>query len=296
MFLYFQEAAPQTSQLPTIVVAILSSGVLGSLLTLLGVWLQNRANSNRSTNELASQANERRIEREMALRREIYLLGAEALGKMQNYLISLANPLMEDKERNAIVAGVNESLNKVAIIASLDILTALDKLQAHYSSSTTDLITMKMEFTSRSQLLRNDEEAHTNLGQHLAQITAALNAANQKQDRAEQAALIAQYDELDALYKRQEEDLRNRRSEVLLGMQSLITKAIDAALVYDELAAPLNCMVRDELGFPINKEKYTAMLAEARARQSAAAKDWANDWQQRFDERAKDSPFDLELR
>lgn len=278
----FQE--PNPLNMWTIVGGFLGSAALGSIISLIGVWLQNKG-----------QAKQQRVAREMEMRRDIYFLGAEALGKMQSYLISLANPLMPDDKRDQIVHGVDESLNKVAIIASLEMLTDLDKVQAHYSSITTSLITERLEFTSRASQLKNDEDAHANLGQHLAQITAALNAANQQHDQREQTALIARYNELDALYQRQETDLRSRRADTLVGIQELIGNAIEAALKFDELAAPLNCLVRDELGFPIDKDKYMAMLSAAGVRQRGLAEKWKEDWHNRFEERAKDSPFDANL-
>lgn len=268
----------------TIVGGFLGSAALGSIIALVGIWLQNRA-----------QAQQQKVAREMEMRREIYFLGAEALGKMQTYLISLANPLMPDNERDQIVNGVVESLNKVAMIASLEMLTELDKVQAHYSTSTTSLITKKLEFTTSANLLKSDEEAHANLGQHLVQITTALSTANQQQNQQEQTTLIAQYNDLDALYKRQETDLRRRRTNTLAGIQELLGDAIEAALKFDELAAPLNCRVRDELGFPIDKDQYLAMLDAAGDRQRALAEKWREDWHNRFKERAEDSPFDAKF-
>ncbi len=202
---------------------------------------------------------------------------------------------MPDIDRDQIVFGVNESLNKVAMIASLEILTALDEVQAHYSASTTSLLTKKLEFTIHANQLKNEEDTHANLGQNLIQITAALNAAIQQQDQAKQNEFIAQYKELESLYKQQETDLRSRRANTFTRIQELLGDAIDAALKFDELSAPLNCKVRNELGFPIDKEEYQKMLEIAGTRQRALAAKFKEDWNNKFKEGAENSPFDVVL-
>ena len=69
MFVYFQE--PGSVSVWTILSGFLGSAVLGSIISLFGIWLQNKA-----------QAVQLKVSREMEMRRDIYFLGAEALGKM----------------------------------------------------------------------------------------------------------------------------------------------------------------------------------------------------------------------
>ncbi len=273
--LLFQD--PNAITTSTLITALLGSVVLGSIISLVGIWLQD-----------FFQRKQQARTREMEMRREIYFLGAEALGKMQAYLVSLANPLMPDNERNALVSGVGEAINKVAMIANAEMLEELDKVQAHYAESNIKLVTQRMEFTAKANQLKADEETHANLAQHLTQLTTALTSANQQKDQNQQRTLVGQYNELARVLGTQQADLRTRRADILTEITELIGDSVEAAIKFDELAAPLNCMARAELGFP----RYLGMLEAAGKRQRALAEAWRQDWNDRFKERAEESPFD----
>ena len=59
---------------------------IGSLLTLLVVWLQSRSEFNRLKIQLQHDAEQREKERQMDLRREVFLGAAETLGKQSEYI------------------------------------------------------------------------------------------------------------------------------------------------------------------------------------------------------------------
>ena len=122
--------------------------------------------------------------------------------------------------------------------------------------------------------LQSEEETQANLGQNLSQITAALNSANQQQNENVQVSLINDFNELDALYKRHEVLLREKRSQMLIDIMEIIGEAVEASLRFDELSAPLNCLTRKELGFPIDQEKYLELLEKSALRQRTLAEKW----------------------
>lgn len=231
----------------------------------------------------------------MELRREIYLLGAESLGKMQRYLISFADPRTTGSTQNEIVAGVTESLNKVEMIATIEMLQALDKIQEFYSASAAYLVTRKLDFVKTANQLQSDEEVQANLAQNLAQITASLNTANQNQDKNEQAVLIDRFKHLDSYFKQQETHLRGRREGILMAILGFVDDAIGAGITFQELSAPLNLMVRAELGFPLNQLEYSAMLKDAALRQRKLAQKVKEDWHEMFKEDATNTPFNFNL-
>jgi thioredoxin-like negative regulator of GroEL len=250
----------------------------------MGIWLQNRA-----------QFLQQKVAREMELRREIYLLGAESLGKMQRYLVSFADPRTTGSTQNEIVAGVVESLNKVGMIASIEMWQALDKIQEFYTATAAYLVTKKLDFVKTANQLRSDEEVQANLAQNLAQITAALNTANQNQDKNEQIALIDRFNDLDSYFKEQEIQLRQRREGILIAILGFVDDAIGAVITFQELSAPLNVMVRAELGFPLDQLAYSAMLKDSAIRQRKLAQKLKDDWHKMFKEEATNTPFDFSL-
>jgi hypothetical protein len=78
-------------------------------------------------------------------------------------------------------------------------------------------------------------------------------------------------------------------------MKVLLDECLPRKLKFDELAAPVNCMARSELGFPIDQEKYLAMLGAASSRQREMVGRWKVDWHVRYQDHIKQSPFDVEL-
>ncbi len=126
----------------------------------------------------------------------------------------------------------------------------------------------------------------------LVQITAELNTANQHQNENVQMGLIQQYKDLDSLFKKQESALRHRRHQILTDLFELIEIAVESAIKFQELSAPLNCKAREELGFPINQNEYYQMLESAGLRQRKLAKEWKEDWKIKFTETAKQTPFE----
>ncbi|KXK01228.1 MAG: hypothetical protein UZ17_ACD001001857 [Acidobacteria bacterium OLB17] len=262
-----------------LIIAVVASGI-----TLLGVWLQTRA-----------QAAQQKIAREMELRRELYLQGAEALGKMESFLSSCANPQISETDRNAIVIGAHESLNKVVMIASVEMLEELSKVMDHYSESNIQLGTLRLEFIALANQLKADEAAHANEAQTLTQITTALSSANQQHDKERQNALIAQYNEVELLYRDHEASLEQRRLGALRSIQQLVAASVEAVICFHEVAAPYYCLVREELGFPLENDRYMEMVKEAGQRKRQRAEEWQQDWYNRFSDLAKDSPFDVDL-
>ena len=68
---------------------VIWSGVIASILTLSGVLISNRSNTNRLKIQLQHDANEKAKERTAALRHEVYLRTVEELVKANSHLVSL---------------------------------------------------------------------------------------------------------------------------------------------------------------------------------------------------------------
>jgi hypothetical protein len=58
----------------------------GSIITLFGVWLQSRSEAGRLKRQLQHDAEQREKERQMDLRREVFLGAAETLGRQSEYI------------------------------------------------------------------------------------------------------------------------------------------------------------------------------------------------------------------
>jgi hypothetical protein len=137
------------------------SGVVGALagafMALLTTWLNNRAQNRRQEQQLrhdaeqrsrqlqhdvdqrqtqfAHDAEQRRIDREMGLRREIYLEATAAIGKMQEFISSYARQDISESDKVALVQGSTASLNKIHIVGTNRTIEAFSAAQLAFVRS-----------------------------------------------------------------------------------------------------------------------------------------------------------------
>src|SRR4051812_18478761 len=105
--------------------AVIWSGVIGASIALIGVGLQNFVQSWLQRKQQRHDEQQRRIEREMALRRDIYLEVAEATAKMKEYIISYANYSITEQQRQSILQGSTAAIHRVQIIGTIATLRTL---------------------------------------------------------------------------------------------------------------------------------------------------------------------------
>jgi|GEM_PF-4762561 len=260
LFLFQDPTQAGGSLIPSIVFSGLLSGIVGASVTLLGVWLQNRANLNRQNAQLAADKEQRRVEREMSLKRDIYLVGAEALGKMQSYLLSFANPFEDINERIKIISGLNEALNKVAVIASLDMLLILEAIHEHYSKRALELGQKVQRFleldrevkTNFSSVERIRED--TNEMRERFRVYGGQGADGNLPSRIEDSTQM-----IDALQR----NIRDRLRDQGKLQAELTLETAEASIVFESLAADLNYLVRVELGFDIDEAGYKQLIRDS---------------------------------
>ncbi|HEY3569820.1 MAG TPA: hypothetical protein VGP73_17940, partial [Thermoanaerobaculia bacterium] len=118
--------------------AIVWSGVFGALAgactVLFTTWLNNRQQNRRQMQQLAHDIEQRRTDREMSLRREVYLEAAETIGKMQEFIANYAQS--DDVGSSEIIAlnGSIAALNKVHVIGAKSTIEAFNCAQRTFWS------------------------------------------------------------------------------------------------------------------------------------------------------------------
>jgi heme exporter protein D len=151
------------SKVPNVVWAALG----GSALTVLGVFLQNIWESRRLKQKLDHEAEQRRLDRQIQLRREIYLEAADSAVKAQRILGVIARP---DRGLQEIVGEFDTSLDiaglsKVHLVGKLATIRAFQDLGLSLSEQMLDLIRARIEF-------ENAKAALTALDDRVAQAVA----------------------------------------------------------------------------------------------------------------------------
>jgi hypothetical protein len=96
----------------------------GSVITLFGVWLQSRSEAGRLKRQLQHDADQREKERQMDLRREIFLGAAETLGRQSEYINLFSKVDFDFWKDQEILKGNIGISYKVQLIAGIDTIEA----------------------------------------------------------------------------------------------------------------------------------------------------------------------------
>lgn len=134
-------------QIPEVVWAAL----LASLLTLSGVVLSNRNSRSQTLAQLDHDSNQRNREREMNLRREVYLQAAEAIARGQNILTRLTDLNLSEQEMGAQFSVDSSTLAKIQIVSTNETVQAVSAFQQELASAYLELILKRVRLLERKR-------------------------------------------------------------------------------------------------------------------------------------------------
>jgi hypothetical protein len=99
--------------------------IFGSIFTLLGTQLTNRDNDKRFRLQLQADRESRNREREMSLRKEVFVSAAEAVVRAANTLSKFSDLSVSQKDLSAAIFESSPMIAKVNLVASEDTICAL---------------------------------------------------------------------------------------------------------------------------------------------------------------------------
>lgn len=172
-------------EIPVAIITLLS-GLTGASIAIHIANLQNKANAERQQELLASQekqqlqrldyeAAQKKLDREMNLRREIFLGGVTAYSKMQDFIASFIDINVTSEARSKIIEGASQDLNKVEIIATMETLEAIDKMRMTFISEVPKLTEKRAELDLVIDSIAQSETSIEHLKQINDQLIALLN-------------------------------------------------------------------------------------------------------------------------
>lgn len=130
---------------------VIWAAVIASLLTLCGVLATNRGSYNRLIKELTHDEKQRDKERQMDIRRQVYLEAAEAI--TANYLIinKLPNLMITDADISKQFSDSAVSISKVNVIGSDSTVKAVSELSTAISQKYLHLTAKRLPLVQRQQ-------------------------------------------------------------------------------------------------------------------------------------------------
>lgn len=121
------------SSVPDVIWSGLLASVVASTITLGGVLLSNRGNSQRLKLQLDHDAREKAKERITSLRRDVYIQTAEELSKLSNYLTSLPQADLAKTNTAEGFQGFVTAATKLQLVAEPQTALLVNELLASYS-------------------------------------------------------------------------------------------------------------------------------------------------------------------
>lgn len=231
-------------------------------ITLFGAWLQNRAESQRNLQRLQHDALQRDREREMTMRREVYLKAAEALAHAQENLAGFANLDISSQQHEVLIKGIGADLNKVHIVGSMQTVHAIVDANQFFTHAVSDLtihrlplqqLTREIAFEQlviESASARRDEalaslKEMSGDGQHRSPLWEIQDRIfNEEQKEIEAAAAKI-------------ERLQQRLSQDQL---AFLKRCAKAGLELGALVVKANVAIRRELELYVDAEEYLKLM------------------------------------
>lgn len=245
--------------LPTVIAAAL----MGSALTLLGVFLQNLFENCRTDKKLQHEAEEKEKDRKFHAKREIYLNAAEEIAKAARFLMRFSEVYLSQAEHSALLVGYNAAIAKVHLVGNLKTIRALVEANECFQSQSLRLNKIRAPLQQRAEQLKaiearlnEDFQSQKNVVSRFEQIQRA------NQGDPELSKLTEQYQLLQQRIAKAQEDRTTINRETYQGSLQLFGECRKAIADYSEKLRRVNVVAREELSlsFGSSNQEYLDLM------------------------------------
>lgn len=247
--------------------------VLGSMLSLGGVMLTNRANDRRLRAQLISDRELRAKERELALKKDIYLTATEAIAAAMRSIGSLSDMNLSNDEALRGYVEKSPAIAKVHVIASEETLRAVANISGELTAAFFHLISKRMPlFAMKEQITSLDQQiiAASKERDRMLELMTEHNIEGRSDARrftTLQTNFEFQQNQIQCdIYQRDNIRIKFYRNQIILSEEALDLSNRVAGLAVNAVTA-----VRRELELPIDEGMYLKLTDELRQKQRADA-------------------------
>jgi len=246
--------------------------VVGSFLSLGGVVVSNRANDRRLCQQLAHDRELKNRERELSLRKDIYLSAAEAIATGINSLGSFANLDISNDKLTAAYIEKSPSIAKVHVIAQKDTAKAIAKLVGEIGAAYLRLFARRLPLLAEKQriaVLKDQMDAFGQERDHMLELMKQYNLSGEN-DQRRWDIIEKNFD-----FEQQRIDETIKEHDNLLSVMyakqiELMTDCISETIKLSRLIAPVLVAVRTELEMPFDEASYIEVIEESIMHQQSA--------------------------
>ncbi len=134
--------------------------VAGSFFTLLGLWFTNRAQAERLERQLTHDRALKTLEREMTLKRDVYLPAVEAIAAGVMVVSRLGDLAPSFAEVMSDLSSRGGAIERATLVGSDETLSALVAVQSTLGSKIAALTPERLRLTDRSEDMKRMLESH----------------------------------------------------------------------------------------------------------------------------------------
>jgi hypothetical protein len=237
--------------------------VAGAFFSLAGVWLTNRAGDKRLARQFAHEHDKLKKDREMSLRKDIYLSAAEAIAMSMKALGGFANPDMGHADIVQFHEKSGVAIAKVPIVGSTKTIEALQNFSNEMSAAFfrlaiphSRLVAIKQQIAGVDRLTA----ASFNERDRLLEMMKQYNFDGSSDDRKWEFLTHSFRSETSSIESRAAER-NNLVQQLLLQQLAVLNECIAQTEALSEILVPVISAVREELELPFDEQTYRQGLA-----------------------------------
>jgi hypothetical protein len=243
--------------------------VAGSFFALAGVILTNRANERRARTQLEHDREVRRNERELSLRKEIYLAAAEAasaglraLGSMSNLDLSYDEILRPYLEAGPAIAKVHVVGNEETVRAVANVSGELQGAFTRLAAKRFPLMRGKQQIAALQQQIDNFAKQRDHILELMRDHNIEGNPDQRRFNVLKGNFDFNQQQVLDGIRQRDRAELALGREQINYAEECLAAQRPIASLLVPAIVA-----MRRDLELPMDEERYIGLMNELLAKQ-----------------------------
>lgn len=243
--------------------------VFGSFISILSVWLTNRASTTRLFHQFEHERLVKASERELAIKKDIYLDAAEAVSAGLSSLANLANLDIPDDKVMEQYTQKAPSLAKVQVVGSMETVDAFLALTGEHSGQMLKLWAIRHQLMAQKRQISSLDVQVSEFRKEADRFLEMIKQYNIN-GIADQNRWGVLQRNFDFEHKRSVETNQKRQDiahQLAIKQIAFIQQCSLATISVSTFVIPVLTAVRKELELPLQLEGYRASVEKSLARQ-----------------------------
>lgn len=265
-FILFFGSLPNTSQAAIIASSVtLIGAIVAACIAFLSVYLTHRGNEKRFAGQLEHDRTQKRTEREMSLRKEVYLDAAEAVVAGIDVIGRYVNLKMPDSEINSNYSAKRGAIAKIHLIGSEETVSAVFAFTSKLDSIILNLALHRAPLTQIQAQLKILEDQISTFSKERDRMTELM-----KQLNFEGSLDTTRWTFVNKTFEFEQQRIQDAiQAQKSLGLKlnsdwvKFVAECQEASASVTSLLVPAIKAIRDELQLPFDETYYRHLVEES---------------------------------